>query len=394
MTLDSQSTGLQVKVLEGSISTEVLQVGQPPGVIVLAGRAGPFKGPTWPRKMRVKTTWNPGNPVATQQVIGRTLGPTTFTGEWNDRYLGDGQASALQALFERLCDAGVSVQVTWGGGLSGDLDALQFTGEPIVRVGIMTDFTPTPDRVQDVRWEAIFEWRSAGESAAPPISATGKMNPTEGFQNLMDELDLATAQWTAISNGPQFLTGIPQAAEDAMNQAFGAVDAAVDTIQNATSTVTAAVVIPTQAALQLIGACQTGLQSLVTMETVLLGLNQTTMEVLDSALDLLRIKDQLLTTLQGFTATKEVCVDASDGMQQFVEPDVIAEVSAPAGTDLRDLAIRYYGDADLWFAIANFNGIEGSSVPSPPAGPSDDPARAIRIPRPQPGASSDLRQQC
>lgn len=391
---DSQELGLQIKVLEGSISTEVLQTGQPAGTLLLVDRASHFRGAKWGRKMRVQTTFNPGNPNGTQQVIGRTLDPTTFTGEWNDRFLGDGQAQALRQLFERIHDAGVSVQVTWGGSVTGDTSAPVLSGAPYVRVGIMSSFVPTTDRVQDVGWEATFDWRSAGEPAAPPIAATGKLNPSEGFGALTDQLDLATATWTAVSQGPQFAAGLPQLAEDAMAQAFGAISSASDTIASATAQVTSTVVIPTQAALQLIGAAQTGLQSIATMESTLLGVNQTLLEVADSALGLLRLKDQILTTLQVWLGARGACVDASEGMQQYVESDVIAEVRAPAGTDLRDLAIRFYGDADLWFAIARANGIDGSAVPSPPGGPSDDPARPIRIPRPQPGASSDLRQQC
>lgn len=394
MAFGSQSTGLQIKLLEGSISTETIQSGQPPGTLVLAGRAGPFKGVKWGRKMRMQTTFSPGNPKGTQQVIGRTLDPTTFIGEWNDRFLGDGQSQVLRALFERIHDAGVSVQLTWGGSLFGDPSAPVLSGEPYVRVGIMSSFVSTTDRVQDVSWEATFDWRSAGESAAPAVAATGKLNPSEGFGALTDELDLSTALWTAVSQGPQFAAGLPQAATDAMSNAFDQVAVATDTIANATAVVTSTVLIPTQAALQLIGACETGLQSIATMESVLLNVNQLALEVQDSALDLLRMKDQILGTLQVWLGAKGACVDAREGMRQYVESDVIAEVRAPAGTDLRDLALKYYGDADLWWAIARANGIDGSAVPSPPGGPSDDPARPIRIPRPQPGASTDLRQQC
>jgi hypothetical protein len=116
--------------------------------------------------------------------------------------------------------------------------------------------------------------------------------------------------------------------------------------------------------------------------------------VKDNALDLIRAMDQILTVLGFADQATESCTDAAAGVLNNIEPDVIAEVRAPAGTDLRDLAIRYYGTADLWWLIANANGIDGSAVPSPPSGPSDDPARALVIPRPQAGASSDLRMQC
>ena len=44
--------------------------------------------------------------------------------------------------------------------------------------------------------------------------------------------------------------------------------------------------------------------------------------------------------------------------------------------------------------IANQNDIDGSAVPAPPDGASDDPGRSIVIPRPANGSSGNLSQQC
>jgi nucleotide-binding universal stress UspA family protein len=393
--IESQALPWQVKVLEGQLSVTTLQDGQPPGVIQLVGRALPLQGVRFGGEQREQTTWYPGNPVASQQVIGPTEEPTEVKGEWNDRYLGDGVAYALAQMFDQIRKSGASVEVSWGGGLTGTTESPQLSGTPVVRVGLLKRFIAEYDRIQDIRWEATYKWRSQGESSLPIVAATGKINPREGFSDVIDDLQLSTATWDSVRNGPQVKDfGLPQAADDAMSRAFEAVDQAVDTIQRASGTITSAVVIPTTAALQLIGACDGALVSIAVMEETVLGLNLTLLEVRDSALDLLRIKDQLFDVLSQTGQAKETCADAAAGIAADIEPDVIASVRAPAGTDLRDLALRYYGDADMWWAIANYNNIDGSAVPSPPAGPSDDPARPILIPRPQPGASSDLRAQC
>jgi hypothetical protein len=75
-------------------------------------------------------------------------------------------------------------------------------------------------------------------------------------------------------------------------------------------------------------------------------------------------------------------------------PDTLAIERVPAGTDLRDLALKHYGDADSWWAIAQYNNFPSSEVPAPPAGPSDDPALPVQIPRLVPGTSSDMRASC
>lgn len=393
--VESQATPWQIRVLEGQLSAAILQDGQQPGVVQLAGWALPKQGVSFGGEQREVTTWYPGNPVGSQQVIGPTEDPTEVEGEWNDIHLGDGAALALAQLLDTIRVAGASIEVSWGGNVSGDMASPTLSGAPIVRVGLLKKFIATYDRVQDVRWHATFRWRSRGEAAQPVVAATGVMNPREGFSNVLDDLDLATATWSSVRDAsPLKDVGLPQIADDAMNTAFEAVDKATDTISRAAGTITSAVVIPTTAALQLIGACSGALDSIAVMEGTVLGLNLTLIEVRDSALDLLRIKDSLFDVLAQTGQAKETCADASASIADRVEPEIIATVVAPAGTDLRDLAIRYYGNADLWWAIANFNGIDGSAVPAAPTGPSDNPNRPILIPRPQPGASSDLRQQC
>lgn len=392
---DSQSLPFQIKVLEGDKSQQVLQTGQPPGIIQLVGWALPFQGISFGGRQRTKKGQAPGSPNASQQAIGPEEKNTTARGEWNDINLGDGQAVALMEAIDAIRVAGLTVEVSWGGHLTGDTSSPTLTGSPIVRVGMMVDTDFTYDRVQDIKWQIEFEWRSRGQTATPPIASTAQMNPREGVSNVLDDLDLSTATWDAVSMGPMLKdVGLPQALSDAMEQAQASVQAAQDSITNASRQITTAAAIPAQAARLAVGAARGAVDAVLTAQRTILALNLVSMEVRDSALDLLRLKADLFDALEANDRAIETCSDFSAGMATLIEPDIIAEVRAPAGTDLRDLAARYYGDPDMWWAIAEYNDIDGSAVPSPPSGPSDDPNRPIRIPRPQPGASSDLRQQC
>jgi hypothetical protein len=49
--------------------------------------------------------------------------------------------------------------------------------------------------------------------------------------------------------------------------------------------------------------------------------------------------------------------------EPLIRPDEFTMVAANPGTDLRRVAIQFYGDADDWPRIARFNGIEGSVIP-------------------------------
>jgi len=391
----SQALPYQIRVIEGDLSVAPLQSGEAAGVIKLVGRALPERGLHEAVTQRISTTWNPGNPVATQQAIGVMIPNTTITGEWNDRYLGDGQAQALKALFKLICKRALSVEVSWGGALGGTTDNPTLSGEPSIRVGMIKRFEPINDRVQDLRWEMEFEWRSENEISTNQISATSQLNPREGFSNVINDIDLAISTWTAVQQGPTLKdVGLPQSVLQGLDQAFQALDTSIDAIQQASGTIVSAVVIPAAAAQQMIGACKNGVDAATLALSTVLSINLLAVEVRDSALDIIRLKDNFFTALGQFDVTTETCHDAGVGIGVNVSPDVIAVVRAPAGADLRDLSAQYYGTPDLWWLIANANDLDGSAVPAPPTGPSDDPSRPLVIPRPQAGTSSDLRQQC
>lgn len=395
-TLVSQSLPFQIKVIEGDLSVAILQPHQAPGVVALSGRAGPLQANvSWEVRQRTSLKTPPGNPVGTQQAIGPTWPNLTITGEWNDRFLGDGAAMSLRALFESIVVRGLSVEVSWGHGIGGVGGSPTLTTDPIVRVGMITRFKPSPLRPQDIPWEMEFEWRSNGGQSTNAISATAQMNPREGFADVLNDADEATAMWTAVQNGPNVLkTGLPQSVTDSMGRAFEAIDTASDAIQTASGLIISAVVIPASAALQLTGACKSTMDAVALMISTVLSINLTALEVVDSALDIIRIKDSFFDVLAQCDQASETAYDAGTGISVNVQPDVMAQVRPPAGTDLRDLAAQYYGTPELWWLIAEANDIDGSAVPAAPTGPSDQPNRPIIIPRPQSGTSSNISEAC
>ena len=391
------SLPFQIRVTEGRLAQATLQTGQPPGVIQLAAWSAPFRPIEFGGTMRAQTTFYPGNPNASQLPIGSTEKPTTVTGEWNDKYLGDGQAQALADLLDSIRLAGVSVEVTWPlSALGGSPSSPVLSGNANVRVGLITDFTYRYLYAgEDIGWSCEFTWRSRGAVTAPAISATGTINAREGFSDVALDLALTRATGQALLEGPTVAPlGIPQAAQRAFDNAFAAVDSVVGAVTQVTGAITSATLIPAAAATQLINSCTQGVQSCLNMVDNIESLNLLTMEVTDSALDLLRLVDSLFTTKAQADKAGETCYDAALGVQQQVLPDVIATVTAPAGTDLRDLAIRYYGTPDGWMAIAQANDIVGSAVPAPPTGPSDQPNRPLVIPRLVPGSATDVSAQC
>lgn len=179
-----------------SLVIEELGVSEP-RTITLKGRAMPYREVEWPVEQHSRLTWYPGNPRATQQILGPREEGTTFEGKWKDRFMldaiqiGPGNAlaeiidpfgivptdapkTAEQAvqLFHGLCRAGTEVRVQW---LSE------------VRIGILKRFVPTYDRAQDVAWEMEFEWHSRDDQVQ--LRAAEELPSLSDLQNLMNAID-------------------------------------------------------------------------------------------------------------------------------------------------------------------------------------------------------------
>lgn len=396
-----QALPFTITVLEGDLATTTLQNGEAPGVIKLRGRAMPYRPVPFGGEMRRKTTYYPGNPVATQQLIGPTEKPMTLAGQWKDIFLGDGQARLLANLFDDIRRRGPLLRFQWGAGVADassvaggvSQSALAIVGSDLVREGILARFEFKPDRPQDVPWEMEFDWRGQGDTPIAPVGATGAQNPYAGTTDAAQALLDTSSLLQAFNDYQSTQYGLPDSIESAVENIQTNLESAVDALQNASAFVTANINLPFAEAGRIIDAGSLAESTLVTLASTILSVPLLALEVKDDAADLLDLQDQILTLLQDQSASLETTKQATDGIIANVIPDVIAEVRPVPGTDLRDLARKYYGDADAWFAIADYNNIVGTEVPTPPSGPSDDPARPIQIPRLQ-STTSDIRQVC
>ena len=232
--MDNTEQGLvEIIPLEGNYPT-----------IRLTGGALPYKGTTFPREQRGKTTYYPGNPVASQTVTGPTRPPTTMTGRWMDFDLGEGGARALDLQIGILCDKGVPVEVRWGGRsiMQGASRGVKIVEDPaIVQRGRISKYEPKYNRAQDIEWSITFEWRGDALQTKPP-TFSAQIIKQDSFTELADQL-AATQEatqswidigWAMISTGVNEMLAVQDALDEVQNAVFEAtyvVNGASDMLQ-------------------------------------------------------------------------------------------------------------------------------------------------------------------
>ena len=402
---DSQGTSFFITLLEGSIGND-----QQTKTIELVGTMLPFKGVSFPTKMRSKTTNYPGNPVSTQQLFGAIKDNTTISGVWYDAALGNGVARALVKQVEYVCEHGLPVEVRWGGGATGG-----FTDIGIVRRGIIKSIDPKFEIPQIVNWTIEFEWRGDDIATTAPTFGAGPSavaNQAETFAALSDACQKALSALNSFEESAKRLiskgTGAMAAVNDALDTAQSAFANAAQILDSATSVMQSAAQLPADIAARVQGVCDRVVLSCMNVRAaydacaglwpMIEGLTgkdwidaakyfevqaKTAKLALFPADDPL---DQMDGMAQQF-AILEVMVELSEQMAQQsailasqTTPLIVAEERPPAGTDLRDLAAKWYGDAEDWVLIADFNDLDSSEVPATPTGPSDLGAPPILIP--------------
>ena len=376
----------QITILEGPLAAQDFgPFGAGAGVISLTGWASPSntrQKVSFPVEMRSKTTRYAGNEQASQQVMGAFDDDLTIAGVWNDVKIGDGNARYLWDTFDAVCRSGATLQVDWNG---------------VSRRGILKRFTPTPLRAQDVEWEMRFEWRGRVAPSAPPTFSTSTQNPRDALSSLSDSIQGTQSMVQSFQDDP--LTRVVGLSDAIVSQIDAAQDQLTTVISQVTQGVAAATTIasiPQNIIERAIGICGNVATQLSQTEDAILNLSMGAYVVRDDALTLLQFQFARLSLLQQSTASREVAANTAASFTGYLFPEVIAEVRAPAGSSLRDIALKFYGDPDLWWVIAKYNGFTGSSVPSLPLGVTDSPLafRQIAVPRRQNGTLGDLSQAC
>jgi hypothetical protein len=395
---DETEQGLvQIIPLEGGYAT-----------IELRGGGLPFKGAAFPTEQRIKTTYYVGNPEATQTVGGPTKPNTTFRGRWMDQDLRQGGARTLQLQVEFLVDRAIPVEVRWGG------RQLANGEDPaIVRRGLLKKFTPTINRAQDIEWELECEWKGQGiQTKAPTFASswTRKDNFTALAEQVQASQEETTSWLDYVDTFTSMETNAMLTVSDALDDVGNSFIDAVDVIDGASSMMSDAAGLPGQISDRIQGVCDhivlvcaNARASLDEFCGLWPGLKGTasgsTWQEMGSffknqgqrARLALCPTDDPLARLDSQTAQNDLisswdllagqAATASAQLASQRVPDIIATVRPAAGSDLRDLAVVYYGNPDLWIIIADFNNLPSSEVPATPLGVSEDGAPPIYIPR-------------
>lgn len=395
----SQALPFRITVLDGPLASQILlnirgpeaEVVSPSvGVVELRGRALPYRPMTYSGKQRVQTTWYAGNTVATQQTMGPIEEPTTLRGMWKDRHLGNGQARRVANLLNRLRRLGSLVQVEWGAGSVGQ----EVIGESFTRRGVIAGVKFVLDRPQDIEWEVEFEWNGQGEVVAPAVLSNSLANPRQGLANLSsrydDVLDSIQSFRTDVNTR---IVGLSQPVTSALDAAEASLEISSEILLTGVGVATKVAEVPRQQIERAVSIAQKAIETIGAVEVELLQFDVTKWAVRDDVLDILRFFQGKFATLDTSGLAKGASVSTADELEGQLLPEIVAEVRATPGTDLRDLARQYYGDPDQWYVIAAFNGLVGSRVPDPPsANPADRQGRPIQVPRRQAGALGELRQ--
>lgn len=138
--------------------------------LTLQGSGLPLQGAEWGVEMTLATTWNAGNPEATQQVLGPREMPSTWNFEWRLLRLissparlagpdGSGQTidrpHDLALIVEDFQRGGILLRVTWIASVGRDANVHTTR---ISRLGRISSFSPKYNTGEDLAATLTFEW--------------------------------------------------------------------------------------------------------------------------------------------------------------------------------------------------------------------------------------------
>jgi len=341
-------------------------------VLILKERALPYRPFTLSGSMRAETTWYPGNPIASMQVLGNEEAPTTITGRWADRFLRsiDDEGRAVQASAIALLGtggAGATQPVANVVELAKTVDSIRREGQVVevtwdqqIRHGIVEQFVQNWDRAEILNWEITFKWISQGEREVPISFAleVDQKSLSAKFNTLYDQLHTSLA-------APFSLVEDIQRALDEMD---AIISDAIGSITDTTANITDAVLTPATAVKRTLAAMETIKEGALRIENI----------VSSKAARALINTDEIDALSQGQTLTAESYVrgvkisarllkttaaEQNDTLtRRDDEQEILAVFTAHTNMDLRDVSTRFYGTQEEWRRLLKYNGLTSSKL--------------------------------
>ncbi|HVI04112.1 MAG TPA: hypothetical protein VM869_35715 [Enhygromyxa sp.] len=360
----------------------------PKRVMIFKGRALPYRPLELGRTQRVVTNWLPGNPVATQQVLGPTFEPTTIRGMWKDSKLIDNNdGNGVDLLnFPPLSPGAALPQsgVASGSSFVGTnsfpsrqpaklarvvVDALslivaegqqiRFSWDQYVRFGMITRFVPAFDTIHDAAFEIEFTW--SGDTDSPPIKRKINLNVLSiaaGLGAILKAILAALAKLANLKQPNKFLSKI--------SNALAAIVALVEGIVGAIRGVAAFAAAPGNL-LDSIKSALWQIKMLVGDLLADLGVSRSAageaaiVGEADAIAIAAAVQAELrerLVELASFAAQQQRIADL------FAGDELLASFVAQGLTSLYDVASKFYGSPHQWTKISDYNAFYSPTVPS------------------------------
>jgi hypothetical protein len=336
-----------------------------PKTIILQGRALPNSPLEISGEQRHVTTYYPGNPQATIQVLGTTFGSTTISGVWKYRFVGDPTYQMYELLGFGDLSFNAAIIESAGGAprtpqqLVEAFENLRDEGKPVLvewndqqRRGIISRFSARWLRSQDVEWECEFEWFAAGPDRPRAQNLSLPDEPLVTWSSLLDDI---------LALEPRFL--FPDVAAIVTSR-IAAVREGVGTIFDFVNFANTQVRTPISA-LQAVNtaAFEIRLQAEETISR-LTDRPYTESSPRDGVLDVLAVEQFNRTVGQRTGELRASAQNTAKSINEQNAPGALQVVVVPAETTLRQLAKKFYGSADDWQLIADINFLNESQVPA------------------------------
>lgn len=314
--------------------------------IELQGRAMPFRKVEWKQRQRSTKTNYPGNPQASFQILGTEHMPTTFSGQWRDRYLGFNQSITLVEFMQTLSDAGQELRVVWGDN---------------ARRGILEEFTHGHDdstkTAGDILWSAVFNWTGLDSDREVSFKRA-----TFNHLDASETINGLAAALLGISL-PASLDGLAEGIL-AVQDGIGNIEAAVSQVEKAIDTAVEIVELPFETAQRVVTLLERVRSKAFDVVTTVASLPALSTAIVD---DIQSLFDGAIWAHSIHVATGDLALQSEkerEGFEEQTTNAAVRQIYMSRGEDLRKIALHFYGTQEEWVRIADANGLKFSSVPA------------------------------
>lgn len=364
------------------LEIEIEETSGPRRKITLRGQSLPETNDDMPAigatMARGKLGTPPGNTQADLALSSAVWLPTTLQGRWADRFMWDDRNAPTLVGFDgigpiprqaqNLRDATSAASAATGFGgraqtalqvvqafqaLNRSLQVLRFTWGPLSYFGILREFTPKWSRIEDVRWEARFEW--TGDTLGPTRLRTLKRIEAPGLLTLLKTaLGVVRGAYNTLGGPARLFQRLLQASLGALEQAAAAASEKLQKLIVGALAPTK-ILDDLRAALLRVQLAALDLARAATAALPAFGEPMGPRETAEANLAVLALSREA-ERMAGAMAERERELAA------LATPEIIAAVRL--GTrDLRDIATDYYGDPADWVRLLQYNAFTTSTLP-------------------------------